>query len=146
MSQDIQATRSYFLWFFLGIITGGICMVIYYLLNFLDLDEHNTRNAHREKAPPTNAETWLMVLLCILIPGIGSLIAMYVKYSKLHDHLAVYQGAPNIPDGLSILLINIFLSWLTLGIITIYYEWKWQHVFNEHNYWHSRNQSQIPTR
>ena len=145
MSQDVQGTRSYFLWIFLGIITGGICSIIYNLLNFMDLDEHNNRYANRENAPSTDSQAWLMVLLCIIVPGIGTLIALYIKYSKLHDHLAAYQGAPNIPDGMGILLINIFLSWLTLGIITIYYEWKWQHVFNEHNRWHASKET-MPTR
>ncbi len=84
-----------------------------------------------------------MVLLCIFIPGIGGFIALYIKYSKLHDHLAVYQGAPNIPDGLSILLINLLLSWVSLGIIFLYFEWKWQHVFNEHNCWHAHQEAQL---
>ena len=144
--SEPQKTRSYFLWALIGILTGGICLAIYNLLNFLDLDEHAKRYSTREKAPSTEASAWLMVLLCYLIPGIGTMIALYIKYDKLNKHLAAYQGAPNIPSGGSILLINICLSWLTLGIISIYYEWKWQHVMNEHIRWHNYQERKIPTR
>jgi hypothetical protein len=141
-------TRSFFLWFFLGIITAGLCFAIYYYLNFADLDAHYSRVGVHDGAPSTDVEPLLMALLCCLLPSIGTLIAQFVKYSKLHDHVEASGGRRNIPDGLSIVLLNLCLGWTI--ILPIYYEWKWQDVLNNHIRWHaSRGKAprrDLPTR
>ncbi|MHA1124786.1 MAG: hypothetical protein ACTSP5_12670 [Candidatus Heimdallarchaeota archaeon] len=145
--SELQSTRSWGWWFFFGILTGGICLVIYNLLNFMDLDTHDQLYGRKENAPSTQSSAFLMVLLCCFVPVIGSIIVLYIKYDRLNKHLAAYQGAPNCPDGMTMLLLTILISIFSAGIVTLYLEWKWQDVFNQHIRWHNHNErQQVPTR
>ncbi|MBD3192029.1 MAG: hypothetical protein GF308_15385 [Candidatus Heimdallarchaeota archaeon] len=137
MSKKYGEIRSFWAWFFFGICTIGIGYAIYYYLNFIDLNTHFNRAGLHDRVPSTQVSAVLMAILCILLPGIGSLIAMYQKYSILHEHVKLSRGRRNIPDGISIVLLNLFISPLTLGILAVYFEWKWQDVMNEHILWHT---------
>ena len=116
--------RSYFLWMFLSIITGGICGIIYVYYTMDDLNKLYARHGKGE------AVSIILVLLLTLLVGAGGLVYMFLIYEKLNEHIASQGGSYNVPSGLSILLITICLSWLTLGIINIYYGWKWQNALN----------------
>ncbi len=122
MAVQIQE-RSYFLWMFLSIITGGICGIIYVYLTMDDLNKLYARHGKGE------AVSVILVFLLMLL-GFGTIVYMFLIYDKLHEHIASKGGSYNVPSGLSILLITICLSWLTLGIISIYYGWKWQNALN----------------
>ena len=115
--------RSYFLWMFLSIITGGICGIIYIYFTMDDLNKLYARHGKGE------AVSMILVFLLMLL-GFGTIVYMFLIYEKLNEHIASQGGSYNVPSGLSILLITICLSWLTLGIINIYYGWKWQNALN----------------
>lgn len=115
--------RSYFLWMFLSIITGGICGIIYVYYTMDDLNKLYARHGKGE------AVSVILVFLLMLL-GFGTIVYMFLIYDKLNEHIASQGGSYNVPSGLSILLITICLSWLTLGIINIYYGWKWQNALN----------------
>ncbi|MHA1737627.1 MAG: DUF4234 domain-containing protein [Candidatus Heimdallarchaeota archaeon] len=114
--------RSYFLWLFLGIITGGICSLVYM---YLTMDDLNQLYAKHNKG---EAVSILLVIVLTLLVGIGGLVYMFLIYEKLHDHIESKRGSYNVPGGLSIILLNICLSWTI--IVPIYYGWKWQNAMN----------------
>jgi hypothetical protein len=72
----------------------------------------------------------ILLVFLLMILGFGTLVYMFLIYEKLNEHITSQGGSYNVPNGLSILLITLCLSWLTLGIINIYYGWKWQNALN----------------
>ena len=113
--------RSFFLWMFLGIITGGICSIVYLYLNMDDLNKLYAKHNKGEAV-----SVLLVFILCLL--GFGALVHMFLIYEKLHDHIESKNGTYNVPGGLGILLWNICLSWTI--IIPLYFGWKWQNALN----------------
>ena len=113
--------RSYFLWMFLSIITFGICGIIYVYYTMDDLNKLYARHGKGE------AVSILLVFLLMLL-GFGTLVYMFLIYDKLNEHIASSGGSYNVPSGLSIILLNICLSWTI--VVPIYYAWKWQNALN----------------
>lgn len=113
--------RSYFLWMFLSIITFGICGIIYVYYTMDDLNKLYARHGKGE------AVSILLVFLLMLL-GFGTLVYMFLIYDKLNEHIASQGGSYNVPSGLSIILLNICLSWTI--VVPIYYAWKWQNALN----------------
>jgi hypothetical protein len=114
--------RSYFLWMFLSIITLGICGIIYMYYTMDDLNQLYAKYGKGE------AVSVILILILTLLTGVGGLVYMFLIYEKLHDHIESQRGSYNVPSGISILLLNLCLSWTI--IVPIYYGWKWQNAMN----------------
>lgn len=113
--------RSYFLWMFLSIITGGICGIIYVFFTMDDLNKLYARHGKGE------AVSILLILLLMLL-GFGTLVYMFLIYERLNEHITSQGGSYNVPGGLGILLWTICLGWTI--IVPIYFGWKWQNALN----------------
>jgi hypothetical protein len=124
-------TRKYSLVFFFSVITVGIYYILYQYWIFSDLEEHFQKAHSTEpRSKPTHNNPITMVILWILFLP----YALYMKYQLLHEHVATssIKTEENCSDGLKALILILLLNFLTLGIITILLEARWQKVFNNH--------------
>jgi hypothetical protein len=72
----------------------------------------------------------LIFCYCPCAP-IGIFILQFWKYQALYEYLMDKKLPYAIPNGRTILLLNIFVGPLTIFILPIYFEWKWQNIMNE---------------
>ena len=114
--------RSYFLWLFLGLITFGICSIIYIYYTMDDLNKLYARHGKGEAVS-------VVLVFVLMLLGFGSFVYMFLIYDKLHDHVESQGGTNNVPSGIGILLWSIFLGWTI--VVPLYFGWKWQDVLNQ---------------
>ncbi|NHJ33232.1 MAG: DUF4234 domain-containing protein [Asgard group archaeon] len=129
--QKYGTTRRYRRVLIISILTFGIYYFFYYLWLFRDLNDHYEKVLDFEKeAYPTRNNPTTMFIFLFLLP----IYSLYVKYHLLHEHIATSKilGKGNCPEGYKAVLLFIFLTFLTLGIVPIILEFRWQNAFNSH--------------
>jgi len=82
--------RNYLIWFLLGIVTVGVCFLIYLYLNIEDLEKHSHYPLELKAKPiKVNTSSLLMLFfisICFLfIPILWYLY--YLKYASLYNHI-----------------------------------------------------------
>lgn len=134
--------RNYLLWVGLGIITVGICFLVYLYLNFEDLEKHSHYpleiKAKPIKVNPSSLLILFFIAICFLfIPILWYMY--YTKYSSLYNHIREQkkETAPvkilhpvfyMIPLVLSHLLalVPTIIFWISeINIQTVFSGWYW---------------------
>ena len=124
-------TRKYSRVLLFSFLTFGIYYLFYYLWLFRDLDDHYNKVLEFElEAYPTRNNPTTMFIFLFFLP----IYPVYVKYHLLHEHIATSKtdSKTNIPEGFKAMLVFFFLTFLTLGIVPLILESRWQRVFNAH--------------
>lgn len=82
--------RNYLIWFILGVVTVGICFLIYLYLNIEDLEKHSHYPLELKAKPiKANASSLLLLFfisICFLFIPILWYI-YYLKYASLYNHI-----------------------------------------------------------
>ncbi|MHA1220866.1 MAG: DUF4234 domain-containing protein [Candidatus Heimdallarchaeota archaeon] len=133
MPQDNQfgTTRKYSKVLLLSVVTLGVYYLFYQLWLFTDLARHHEDafQDEPEAYPTINNPTTLFIFLFFL-----PFYSYYVKYNILHEHIATTKisSSINCVVGYQAVLFFLFLGPITLGIVPLIMEIKWQKTFNEH--------------
>jgi len=130
-------TRSYGRVLLFSVITFGIYYLFYYLWLFRDLDDHYRKVLDFElEAYPTRNNPTTMFVFLFLLP----IYSVYVKYHLLHEHIATskIKSKANCTEGYKAMLVFIFLTFLTIGIVPLILESRWQKAYNSHILAHER--------
>ena len=132
-------TRRYRRVLIFSLLTFGIYYLFYYLWLFRDLEDHyqNVLDFELEAYPTRNNPTTMFVFLFFL-----PIYSVYVKYHLLHEHIATSktQSKANCLEGYKAMLVFIFLIFLTLGIVPLILEYRWQNVYNAHILAHEKRE------
>lgn len=134
---NFGTTRNYGRVLLFSLLTFGIYYLFYYFWLFRDLDDHYKKVLEIEgEAYPTRNNPTTMVIFLFLLP----VYPVYVKYHLLHEHLATskIRSKGNCPEGYKAMLVFIFLTFLTLGIVPVIIESRWQKAYNSHIITHER--------
>jgi hypothetical protein len=129
--RKFGTTRKYGEVLLFSLVTFGIYYLFYSFWLFRDLDDHYNKMLEVElEAYPTRNSPTTMVIFFFLLP----IYPVYVKYHLLHEHIATSdtRSKANCPEGYKAMLVFIFLTFLTLGIVPIIIESRWQKAFNAH--------------
>ncbi|HUT80411.1 MAG TPA: hypothetical protein VMZ29_04335 [Candidatus Bathyarchaeia archaeon] len=121
---EIIPERKYILWFLLGIITVGICFLVYLFINLEDLERHsqypNDPRAEPISVSAMQSLTFFLIALCFgFIPILWWIY--YKKYASLYNHLKKQKQdiAPMKIPHTAIYLIPLIISHLTALVPTI---------------------------
>ncbi|MBN1331053.1 MAG: hypothetical protein JXA54_16390 [Candidatus Heimdallarchaeota archaeon] len=121
---EIIPERKYILWFLLGIVTIGICFLVYLFINLEDLEKHsqypNDPRAEPIRVSAMQSLTFFLVALCFgFIPILWWIY--YKKYASLYDHLKKQKNdmAPIKIPHTALYLVPLVISHLTALIPTI---------------------------
>ncbi|MBK5113316.1 MAG: DUF4234 domain-containing protein [Candidatus Heimdallarchaeota archaeon] len=130
-------TRRYRRVLIFSLLTFGIYYLFYTYWLFKDLDDHYNKVLDFElEAYPTKNSPTTMIIFLFLLP----VYPVYVKYHLLHEHIATSKtrSKANCPEGYKAMLVFIFLTFLTIGIVPLIIESRWQKAFNSHIIAHER--------
>jgi hypothetical protein len=133
ISKEYPSGKTRKIWriVFLSYVTLGVFYYLYQLWIFQDLMKHYEKAFKSEpNAYPTKVNPVTLFIFSILLP----VYAIYTKYQLLHEHIATSNipSQENCKSGYRALLLYLLFGLITLWIVPIVLEIKWQKAFNEH--------------